>query len=67
MLVDRVLAKLIKDFPEIEIERVDVLTHPALTWNDGIRMIPALKNKERVLSGILLHEEEIRRFLADAQ
>ena len=62
MMVDRELKKLSKDFPDIEVERIDILNHPLQTWKDGIRMIPALKDGDRILSGILPGKEDIRRF-----
>ncbi len=67
MIVDRALTGLLNDFPDVAIERVDILTNPRQAWEDGIRMVPALKNKERILSGILLAKKEIRRFLTNAQ
>ena len=66
MLVDRELTKLSPDFPNIDIERVDIMAHPRQTWNDGIRMIPALKNGDRILSGILLAKKDIQRFMEEA-
>ncbi len=42
---------------------VDVLKQPVKTWQDGIRMIPALKGGEEILSGITLSREKIALFL----
>lgn len=42
---------------------IDAAKHPLKTWQDGIRMIPALKCGEDVLSGITLSQEKIESFL----
>ena len=44
---------------------IDVAKHPVQTWRDGIRMIPALKFQESVLSGVMLSQEQVRGFLAE--
>lgn len=67
MLVDRELTRLLKDHPDIEIEKVDILTHPLQVWNDGIRMIPALKNGDTILSGIMLAKKDIHNFIEQAE
>ncbi|MCD6526530.1 MAG: hypothetical protein J7K75_06040 [Desulfuromonas sp.] len=33
------------------------------TWNAGIRMFPALKIGDDILSGVTLNEEKIREFI----
>lgn len=63
MMVDRVLTKLQKENPELEVTKIDVVTHPLAAWKNGIRMFPALKAGSKVLSGIFLREKEIRRFI----
>ena len=63
MMVDRVLTKLQMEDANIEIVKIDVVTHPLTTWKNGIRMFPALKAGARTLSGIFLSEEDIRRFI----
>jgi hypothetical protein len=63
MLVGRELTKLQQEFPELEIEKVDILTHPGRTFKDGVRMIPTLKAGDRVLTGIFLSPSEIRDFV----
>ncbi|GAB4345041.1 MAG: hypothetical protein Kow0089_21940 [Desulfobulbaceae bacterium] len=67
MLVDRVLTRLEKEDPELRITRIDVVAHPLIAWKNSIRMIPALRSGDRVLSGILPGEEEIRRFIASVR
>ena len=66
MMADRVLTRLLEEYSGVEIERVDVLTNPSRTWNEGIRMIPALRSENESLSGVLLNEDKIRRFLEQA-
>lgn len=65
MMADRALTRLTKDFPGIEVERVDILSHPGLAWQAGIRLIPALKSGDQLLSGIFLTEKDIRQFLEE--
>jgi hypothetical protein len=42
---------------------IDVVKHPIQTWQDGIRMIPAIKAGEDVISGITLSTNRIKTFL----
>ena len=67
MIVDRELTKLQQEDPNLEITKIDVVTNPLLTWNNGIRMFPALKHGDKVLSGVLLSGEEIRKFIDEAR
>jgi hypothetical protein len=50
---------------DIEIIEVDILAHPLQTWSDGIRMFPALKIGDRILSGITLDRKKIRPFIQE--
>jgi hypothetical protein len=43
---------------------IDILTAPQLSWRNGIRMIPALKINERVLSALFLSRKDIAAFIA---
>ncbi len=63
MMAGRELAKLKPDYPDLEVEEIDVVAHPATAWKDNIRMIPALKSDDLVLSGIFLSGERIKKFL----
>ena len=67
MIVDRELTKLQKENPNLEITKIDIVTNPLLTWKNGIRMFPALKYGDKVLSGFLLSGEEIRKFIDEAK
>ncbi|WP_458778239.1 hypothetical protein [Desulforhopalus sp. 52FAK] len=50
--------------PEIQIEEVDILTSPATAWRDGIKMIPAIKIDEAVLSSLYLSPRKIEDFVS---
>ena len=65
MMADRALTRILKDYPDVIVEKVDIMTNPGRAWKDGIRMIPALKAGNEILSGVLLSEEEIRRFVQE--
>jgi hypothetical protein len=67
MLVDRELTKLQEEDSDLKITRIDVVTNPLQTWQNGIRMFPALKYGDMVLSGFLLSGEEIRKFIDEAK
>lgn len=64
MLVRRELTRLRREYPELEVEEVDVVLNPLRAWRSGIRMIPALRAGGDLLAGIVLAPEEIRRFVA---
>lgn len=57
------LAALLPGFPDVVVERVEVLTNRALTRDAGVRMTPALVSGDRRLSGFVLTKGAIRRFL----
>jgi hypothetical protein len=48
---------------DLEIETVEVTTNPLKSWQDGIRMIPALRSGGNTLSGLLISHQEIRSFI----
>lgn len=50
--------------PDFDVEEVDILRSPRRAWRDGIRMVPALRVGEKVLSGLYLRRETISDFLA---
>lgn len=59
----RALKKLAADDPSLLVEEVDILAAPRRAWRDGIRMIPALKDGNRLLSGLFLSEKAIADFI----
>lgn len=67
MLAGRELDKLLEQDPGFEVIKTDVAANPRKAWKDNIRMIPALKCGDRVLSGIFLSREQIRNFIEEAK
>ncbi len=63
-LAGKHLRALSAEIPDIAVEEVDILRSPRRTWRDGIRMVPALKIGEKILSGLHLNREAIAGFLA---
>jgi glutaredoxin len=57
------LQRLLGQTYSAEVIEIDSLKHPLKAWRAGIRMIPALKCKQEVISGLLLSEAQIREFL----
>ncbi|MBW2185682.1 MAG: hypothetical protein JRG71_04520 [Deltaproteobacteria bacterium] len=53
----------LKDHPEITLKTIEVTTNIKQTWSAGIRMFPALKIGDDILSGVLLSEDKIRTFV----
>ena len=67
MLVDRELTKLQEEDSDLKITKIEIVTNPLQTWKNGIRMFPALKYGEKILSGVLLSGKEIRKFIDEAK
>ncbi len=67
MLVDRALTKLKKEYPQLTVEKVDILTQPGRALKDGVKMIPTLKAGDKILSGIFLTSSRIRDFIQQQQ
>lgn len=53
--------------PDIELECVDILTSPRRAIKDGVKMIPAIKAGERILSGLYLNRKSIAAFLKETR
>ncbi len=62
-MTSRALARLIDDFPDISIHKVELLTNPARSLKAGIRSIPSLVADDKSLKGMFLNEKKIRHFL----
>ncbi|MDY0212468.1 MAG: thioredoxin family protein [Desulfuromonadaceae bacterium] len=60
---EQILQRLMPEYPQLELGTIEVATRPVETFRAGIRMIPALKCGDEILSGVLLKEEQIREFL----
>ena len=61
----KMLLEILGSNTEIEVEQIDVLLHPLKTWSDGIRLFPALKTGNRILSGIVLGKKAMETFIAE--
>ncbi|MFO7605692.1 MAG: hypothetical protein R6W72_05295 [Desulfurivibrionaceae bacterium] len=49
--------------PDLHIETVEVAANPVRTWEEGIRMIPAIRCGPRILTGFKLSGPDIISFL----
>jgi hypothetical protein len=50
--------------PALEVDEIDILTAPRHSWNAGIRMIPALRINDHILSAMFLSKTAIADFIA---
>ncbi len=58
------LARALREHPDVEVTRVEFLTNMARAKADGISSIPALVSEGRRLTGAILTQNKIERFLA---
>jgi glutaredoxin len=61
----KILLEIAHDNRKIEIAEIDVVAHPLKTWSDGIRIFPALKIGDAILSGIFLSRKKVETFIKD--
>ncbi|WP_156792324.1 hypothetical protein [Desulfotalea psychrophila] len=54
-----------REFPQLEIEYIEVTTAPIKTVRAGVFMIPSIQGRSGTLSGIFLPEEKIHAFLKE--
>jgi hypothetical protein len=59
----RILLEIIQRNQGMEIEEINILAHPVKTWSDGIRLFPALKIDDSILSGVFLGREKMESFI----
>ncbi|NKB32168.1 MAG: hypothetical protein GKR91_03640 [Pseudomonadales bacterium] len=64
-LARRELKKLKEEFPDVEINAVEVLTNRGKMKDDGVKQFPALVHADKSLSGFILTRAAIRSYLAD--
>ena len=62
-MAGRLLASVLKDFPEVGIEKIEFLKNRDAAKAAGVRSIPALVYGEHKLTGFLLTRKNIREFL----
>ncbi len=58
------LLEITADDPEIEVKEVDIMTAPRQSWNAGIRLIPALRINDHILSAMFMSKTTIADFIA---
>jgi hypothetical protein len=63
LFTHRILLEIIQRNQNLEIEEINILTHPVKTWSDGIRLFPALKIDDSILSGVFLGREKMESFI----
>ncbi len=66
-LAKKYLLEIAQQKEDITITEVDIMNHPLKTWQDGIRIIPALKCGDTTLSGVFLYKEQIINFIEQLQ
>jgi len=62
-MASRALARILDDFPDIKIDKVEYLSNRALAREAGVKTIPSLVCGENKLSGFMLTKGKIRSFL----
>jgi hypothetical protein len=62
-LTGKYLRELTSKDPEIEVEEIDIMAAPRKIWRDGIRMIPALKIDNHILSALFISKTDIVEFI----
>ncbi len=62
-MASRALARILDDFPDLKIDKVEFLSNRALAREAGVKTIPSLVYGENKLSGFVLTKGKIRGFL----
>lgn len=57
------ILELTAEDPEIQLTEIDILTAPIKSWNDGIRMIPAVKIENNIFSALFLNRNALAEFI----
>ena len=57
------LSKLLADFPDVEIEKIEYLANMGQAHKAGVNLIPTLISGDQKLGGYYLTKKSIRRFL----
>ena len=66
-MAGRAIKGLLKDFPDIQVNKVELLTNRKAAREDGVTGVPALVYGGRVLKGVLLTKGKIRSFFEEIQ
>jgi glutaredoxin len=67
LMAARELKRLKKKYKNLVVTEIDIATSPRQTWQAGIRMIPALECRGKILSGFILTSEKIQKFITTEQ
>ena len=57
------LSRVLRDFPDVEVKKVEFLKNIGRSRKEGVRMIPTLVSGDNKLSGMDLGKKRIRHFL----
>ena len=57
------LSRLLRDFPDITLKKVEYLANLGRSRKEGVHLIPALVSGDKTLSGIYLSKKKIHQFL----
>ncbi len=66
-LAKKYLLEIAKKKTNLDIKEIDIIRHPLKTWDEGIRLIPALKIDDKIISGFFLNKLQILHFIEEAQ
>lgn len=58
-----ILQHIVSQEPNLDMNIVEVMAQPIKTFRAGVRMIPAIQCENEILSGIVLDEARIKKFL----
>jgi len=61
-LASRVLAKVLKDFPDISVEKIEFLTNMGRAREAGVKSFPYLVSGDKKFTSIVMTEKGIRGF-----
>lgn len=62
-MAGKILNNAVNSYPEVEIEKIDIASSIKRTKESGIKMIPAIKIDNEVLSGLVLTKNRIFEFI----
>jgi len=57
------LSRLLAEFPDIRLNKVELLTNYRGSCRDGVHVVPSLISDDKKLSGMFLTKKRVRRFL----
>ncbi|MGC9519278.1 MAG: hypothetical protein ACP5FP_06440 [Desulfuromonadaceae bacterium] len=60
---EQTVQRLRSEYPNLKLDIVEIAARPIESFRAGVRMIPALKCGDEILSGVFLNETRIRDFI----